>query len=79
MLGRYVRVKAEVVDLPAFSVHADADELLAWLRTATTEPEGTFVVHGEEAAAQALRRRIHHELDWVSVVPAPMERVRLSA
>src|SRR6266545_1550013 len=33
MLGRYVRVRANVVHVPAFSVHADATELLAWLRT----------------------------------------------
>ncbi len=40
MLGQYVRVRAEIVNLPSFSVHADADELLAWLRTATRRPKG---------------------------------------
>ena len=29
--GRYVPVRAEVVDDPEFSVHADADEVLDWL------------------------------------------------
>jgi metallo-beta-lactamase family protein len=30
--GRYVPVRAEVVDLPGFSAHADADDVPAWLR-----------------------------------------------
>ena len=28
MHGRYVRVRAHIVNLPAFSVHADADEII---------------------------------------------------
>ena len=77
MLGRYVRVRAEVVDLPAFSVHADAGELIDWLRTATREPSGVFVTHGEIGAARALQARIETELDWAAIVPRPDELVRL--
>ncbi|HSK23334.1 MAG TPA: MBL fold metallo-hydrolase [Egicoccus sp.] len=75
--GRYVRVRAEIVDLPVFSVHADADELLAWLATATRRPQGVFVVHGEAEAAQRLHDRIEGELDWTAVVPEHGEQVRL--
>lgn len=77
MLGRYVRVRAEVVNLPAFSVHADANDLMAWLRTATTTPQGVFCVHGEDRAAQALAARIRDELDWDAVAPRHQERVLL--
>lgn len=28
--GRYALVRAEVVNLPSFSAHADADELVEW-------------------------------------------------
>jgi metallo-beta-lactamase family protein len=77
MLGRYVRVRAEIVNLAAFSVHADAAELIAWLRTATSEPSGVFVVHGEVAASRALQARIEDELDWAAIVPRPDELVRL--
>jgi metallo-beta-lactamase family protein len=38
LLGQYVRVRAEFVDLPAFTVHADASELPAWTSTAPSEP-----------------------------------------
>jgi len=77
MLGRYVRVRAEVVSLPSFSVHADADDLMTWLRTAESTPRGVFCVHGEERAAQTLATRIRHELDWDAVAPRHLERVLL--
>lgn len=75
--GRYVRVLADVVDLPAFSVHADAAELTEWLATATEPPETLFIVHGEPDASAALQRRIQDDLDWLAVVPHSNERVRL--
>jgi len=77
MLGRYVRVRADVVSLPSFSVHADADDLMAWLRTAATAPRGVFCVHGEERATHALASRIRQELDWDAVAPRYKERVLL--
>jgi metallo-beta-lactamase family protein len=54
MHGREVPVRADVVDLPAFSVHADSHELVAWLDAATAEPDMTYLVHGEPDAAGAL-------------------------
>ncbi|MEI7546634.1 MAG: MBL fold metallo-hydrolase [Actinomycetota bacterium] len=76
--GQYVRVRAEVCDLAGFSVHADADELVDWLGTATREPSGVFVAHGEQAAAQALHDRIERELDWTAVTPAMGEQLSLA-
>jgi metallo-beta-lactamase family protein len=75
--GKYVPVRAEIVDLPHFSVHADADEIVDWLRAVPGEPEASYVVHGEPDAAAALRRRIQDQLGWVCVVPEHLERVRL--
>jgi metallo-beta-lactamase family protein len=77
LLGRYVPVRAEVVELPAFSAHADRDELLDWLATAERAPEHVFLVHGEERAATALAGAIEGRLQWDAVVPQPGERVRL--
>lgn len=77
MLGRYVPVRAEVVHIPAFSVHAGADELVGWLGTCPSPPRTTFVVHGEDSGAQGLRDRIERELGWTAVVPAYRERVSL--
>ena len=77
MLGRYVPVRADVVSVPAFSVHADQGELLGWLRAAPRPPELVYVVHGEPAAAQALRQAIASELGWTAIVPRLLEAVRL--
>ena len=78
MLGRYVGVRAEIVDLPAFSVHADherADRLAR--HRAEQPPETVYVVHGEPEAAAALDDAVADELGWVAVVPRYLERVTL--
>ncbi|MFE2346248.1 MBL fold metallo-hydrolase RNA specificity domain-containing protein [Kitasatospora cineracea] len=74
MYGGYVPVRAEIVDVPAFSAHADAAESVDWLRPAPA-PATTYLVHGEPEGAQALRDRIDRELGWTAVVPRPGERV----
>jgi metallo-beta-lactamase family protein len=66
-----------VCNLTGFSVHADADELLGWLRTATREPAGVFVVHGELDASTTLQRRVRDELGWNAVVPIDGETLSL--
>lgn len=77
MLGRYVGVRAEIVNVPAFSVHADQGELISWLRTAPRAPETVFVVHGERVAAEALHDAIERDLRWIAAVPRYLEQVRL--
>jgi metallo-beta-lactamase family protein len=67
--GEYVPVRAEVRNLDMFSAHADADEILRWLRGFKAPPRKTFVTHGEPIAADALRHRIEEELGWPCVVP----------
>jgi metallo-beta-lactamase family protein len=75
--GRYVPVRAEIADLQGFSVHADADDLIAWLKSAPQEPQCCYVVHGEPTGSERLRQRIDDELGWNAVVPRPGERVLL--
>ncbi|MGB8650058.1 MAG: MBL fold metallo-hydrolase [Mycobacteriales bacterium] len=77
LLGEYVPVRAEIVDAQGFSVHADGDELLDWLKSAPAPPGTTFVVHGEPDASEALCARIGEELGWNAVVPRYGERVRV--
>jgi metallo-beta-lactamase family protein len=75
--GQDVHVGAEVVQLAASSAHADAGEILAWLRTAPTPPREVFVTHGEPDAADALRGRIEHELGWPARFPEYLDEVDL--
>lgn len=77
ILGRYVPIRAEVVGVSAFSVHADQTELLAWLRSAPRAPEMVYVVHGESDAATAFERAIERGLGWPATVARDLECVRL--
>lgn len=68
--GQLIPVEAEVRNLDMLSAHADADEILAWLRNFERPLKATFITHGEPDAADALRKRISDELGWECVVPA---------
>lgn len=67
--GHDVEVHAEVVQLQSASAHADARQLLAWLRTLPQSPQQVYIVHGEIGASDELRKRIKHELGWRALVP----------
>ena len=67
--GHDVEVRAEVVQLESASAHADAQQLMDWMRTCPQPPDQVYVVHGELAASDALRIRIERELKWRALVP----------
>lgn len=69
LLGQYVPVRARVAQIDALSAHADYAELIAWLRASKLAPRKVFVTHGEPAAADALRRRLHETFGWDACVP----------
>lgn len=75
IMGRYVPVRAEIVNDEEFSVHADASELVDWVQRLPEPPETVYIVHGEADAASALAERIRHETGWTVVVPRFGERV----
>jgi metallo-beta-lactamase family protein len=77
MLGRYVRARAEIIDLGAFSVHADQNELLSWLDTTDRPPDTVYLVHGETNPLEALHARIDQRQDWQAVIARDGERVRI--
>ncbi|MNY69951.1 RNA-metabolising metallo-beta-lactamase [compost metagenome] len=70
-------INAEVVALEHLSAHADSNEIMQWLTGFSAAPQQVFVVHGEPAAADALRRRISLELHWHATVPEHQQRVAL--
>lgn len=59
------------------SAHADAGEILQWLRGFDKPPRETFINHGEPDAADALRRDIQEGLGWKCRVPEYLEKVVL--
>ncbi|WP_296225696.1 MBL fold metallo-hydrolase RNA specificity domain-containing protein [Ralstonia sp. UBA689] len=67
--GRDITIRATVEQIQNLSAHADASELMTWLRGFIHAPQQTFIVHGEPAASDALRQRIEHELRWPVLMP----------
>jgi metallo-beta-lactamase family protein len=77
--GIDVPVNAQVIQLRSMSAHADANELIAWLRQSPSPARKVFLTHGEPAACDALRQRIERELQWQVTVPEYRDTVSLGA
>ncbi len=75
--GEKIPVKAQVASLDSLSAHADADEMVDWLRQSHHQPHMTFITHGEPLASESLRKRIGEELNWQARVPDYLETVDL--
>ncbi|MEY4423510.1 MAG: hypothetical protein RLZZ258_613 [Actinomycetota bacterium] len=77
MHGVMVPVKAQIEQIQSFSVHADADELIAWMKSTSEAPGQVLVVHGEAGAAETFSDRIKSQLGWRSHAPRDGETVEL--
>ena len=77
--GEDIAVRSEVVSLQGMSAHADARQLIEWLRTAPQSPKSVFVTHGEPGPSDALRQRIERELGWAASVPRLGQSVEIAA
>jgi metallo-beta-lactamase family protein len=66
--GELIPVKAHIAKVESFSVHADSDELIAWLKQAEA-PAQAFVVHGELQGQQHMQQRLTDELGWKATIP----------
>ncbi|HEX4914376.1 MAG TPA: MBL fold metallo-hydrolase [Vicinamibacterales bacterium] len=75
MFGQHVPVHAKIEKIDGLSSHADAGEIIRWLRTFPRAPRVTYLVHGEIVAQDALRLRIEKELGWRVEVPVHGQKV----
>lgn len=66
--GEVIPVRAHVTNVESFSVHADTNELIAWLKQAK-KPKKAFVVHGEVEGQENMQQRLTNELGWDVVIP----------
>ncbi len=69
IFGGWFDVKAQVKSLEGFSAHADREEMLAWYESLGGVKLQTFVVHGEEDAAESLARDLRTRGNELVVVP----------
>jgi metallo-beta-lactamase family protein len=67
--GQWVPVRAEVAQLKSTSSHADASQLVGWLKSGAAVPDRIFVTHGEPSAADALRQQLRRETNAEVTVP----------
>ncbi len=77
MFGQHVPVHARIEKIDGMSSHADAGEIIRWLRTFPRAPKTTYLVHGEVVAQDALKARIVKELGWTVEIPTHGQKVDL--
>ena len=64
IFGEEIEVRAAVETISELSAHADADELMRWLRSGKGAPKTVRIVHGEADAARCFAERLQRELSW---------------
>ena len=74
--GKEYKVKAHVHTVGGLSAHADADDLIRWMRNFRSNPQ-VYVVHGETEAKRAFRDRLETELHLQATVPQPGDILEL--
>ena len=70
-------MKAAIRQIPALSAHADANEIIAWIRSAPTPPKRVYLTHGEPAAQDVFAARLRLELGLDVHVPEPDDVVEV--
>lgn len=73
----YIRqVKTKIINIEAFSAHADQKGLITWLRNFTTKPT-IFLTHGENHARKTLLQRINKQLKFKTYTPRYKQKFNL--
>lgn len=62
--GRYIPVRAQVETISGLSAHADAEELIRWLKSCRGTPATVRITHGEPDAAKAFAEKVQSDLNW---------------
>ena len=75
--GQDVPIRAHVTSFDSMSAHADANEIMRWLKNFTKPPQLTCLVHGEPGPMDTLKARIERELSWTVKTPLQGERISL--
>lgn len=69
LLGQEIRVRAKIHTVGGLSAHADREALIGWADGFRKPPRQVFVVHGEDASAQALASALASRPGWTVTVP----------
>lgn len=77
MHGQMIAVKASVEMLENLSAHADAQEIVTWLRSSNIHPKQVFITHGEPSGSAALKAKLLEQFYWNCVLPQEGESFEL--
>ncbi len=69
LFGEEISVKAEILNLPGISGHADREGLLHWAAGFKEKPKKIFVVHGDDAVVQPFADTLHDTLGLDAYAP----------
>ena len=70
LFGEPISVKAEIVQIPDSSGHADRDGLIRWLLSIDQrKPEHVFIVHGEDAVCDSFAALLHDRYGYNTTAP----------
>jgi len=58
LFGELIAVKAEIVNLPGISGHADEKELMRWIKQYNPAPQKVFVNHGENSVCEGYKDKL---------------------
>lgn len=72
-----VAVRAEVMEIEAFSAHADQAKLIRWLQPQEGKVENIFLVHGDTEAKQLLASKLEREYSAKIIIPRQAQTVEL--
>ena len=75
--GREIPVRAQIARIESMSAHADANEIMRWLRGFTRPPQAVCLVHGEPQPMDVLKERIERELAWRVITPMQGAHIEL--
>ena len=76
--GRWLLVRAKIIQISGFSGHADHNALMSWAGGFTAAPKEAFITHGEEEASLALAEELRTTKGWNVVVPEYRQEVELA-
>jgi len=76
IFGEDIAVRASIHTLGGFSAHADQEELLHWVKTATNKPKKIFLVHGEDNERAMLSQQLETD-GYTTAIPAWKETAEL--
>lgn len=69
LFGEEIKVKAQILELPGISAHADETGLINWISNFSPKPAHVFVNHGESSVCDSFTEKLKAELKLDATAP----------